>query len=168
MERVIGIFKQSHCSALAELVDEGSKLLKIRERVPGTLQEEHGDLYIEQVGRALSGRASRRMERESEEGERTNVRNGCAGLGLRGHAPAEGAPSGDNGQFRHQAARFPDSRADRGLSQHGRVRPSCALFHVRELIAQGGDATLAKFGCYSFKEGMGHARPRAMCHHIAS
>jgi len=92
------------------------------------------------IGSGLAGR----MEREAEESEAAYPGQRRFGLSLRGHPPAKRASTGEQRQVRGELRRLRHRSADGRMRNPGRIDPLPALLHVRELEAQGGDASLLK------------------------
>ena len=90
-----------------------------------------------------------------------------ARLRLRRHAAAEGFAAGNQRQLRHGARRRGDGGADGRVREMRRIGPSCAALHRGKLIAQRGDAALAKLRRDRRQERMMHSRAGAMGEHVA-
>lgn len=54
MERVVGILNGYQCRRISEPFDEWHQMLHGRERIARSLQEEHGDMHLSKVLRAIS------------------------------------------------------------------------------------------------------------------
>ena len=139
--------------------------LQVGQHVARSLQEQHRDLDVEQVPGALVRRPSRRMQREPEEGQAADARQRRSRLGLRSHAAAERLAAGNERQRRQKPGGCGNRGADRGLGDVRRIGPPGPLFHVRELIAQGGDAALREPLRHALQERMRHAGSRAVRQH---
>src|SRR6185295_3830272 len=97
------------------------------------------------------------MEWKSEEYEAADSRKRRSRLRLRCHSPAEGLTTGKKWQVRRKPRGLGGCSADRGMTQRRWIRPPGASFHVRELIAQRGNAERVEFHGDGSQEGMLHA-----------
>ena len=167
MEGMIGIREQPQGCARAKPLNESPEQLLVGKLVAVSLQKQHRHVDLEQMAAAIVGRPSSRMQREAEKGETLNARQGRFRLRLRRHPAAERFAASNQGQSRGQPSGLGDGGADSGMGEAGRIWSPGASFHVRELIAQGGNVPLAKLCRHGFHERVGHARPRAMGQHVA-
>ncbi len=86
---MIGVREKVEGGAGAEAVDEGLEEIELGEFVAAPLEEEHGDLDIEEMfGAGVRGFAGR-MEGKANENEAAHAGQRGLGLGLRGHAAAK-------------------------------------------------------------------------------
>ena len=86
-----------------ECAAERLELGKRGEGISRPLQEQHGNAHIEKMIGAIARRPPCRMQRKAEKGEAAPAGERCRGLGLRGHAAAEGFAAGDQWEARKQA-----------------------------------------------------------------
>ena len=139
-----------------------------RERL-GCLRDWCTDLSLPAVvGRAISGRLPGRVQRKSKEGEAPYPRQRLERLRLRGHAAAEGLAAGEQRQARPSLHGFGHGGAHGGMRQRRRVDALATGFHVRELVAQAGDAAGGQALRGPGHEGVRHAGAGAMRQHITS
>ena len=82
MEGVVSAGEKLEGGARAKAFAEGIEEIEIREVVAGALEEEHWDLNIEKVLRAIIGRLTGRVQREAKEYQSAHFRQGRCGLGL--------------------------------------------------------------------------------------
>lgn len=61
---------------LAQAVEDGPQKLQVGQAVTGPLNEEHGDLDSAEVVRSIGSRAPGRVEREAEEDQTADARQG--------------------------------------------------------------------------------------------
>jgi hypothetical protein len=74
-------------------------------------------------------------------------------LRLRCHSPAERFAAGDEGKVGQKAFDLSHGGANRRVGDRRRVGPFASPLHIRELIAQRGDAALGKPGSDRDHEG---------------
>ena len=82
------------------------------------------------------------------------------GLGLRGHAAAEGFAAGEQGHTGEKAGSFANGSANRGVSDSGWVCAFGTLFHVGKLVAKRRDV--------AFGEAFGNGGHKGVSHSCAS
>src|SRR5262249_53884916 len=140
---------------------------KLGELVAAALQKQHRDLDREKMLATLVRRPSRRMQGKAEEGEAADARQGRCGLRLRGHAAAEGLAAGDQRKRRRKLRGCGHGSPNGRMRKFGRVGPPGALFHVRKLIAQRGDAALTKLPRDDVHEWVEHSSSRAVREDVA-
>src|SRR3954467_15602438 len=92
------------------------------------------------------------MQRKADKDEAVHARQWRNGVRLRGHAPAERFPSGNERQRGREQGGLRYGGAHRGLCKLRSIGPLAAPFHIRELIAQGGDVAGGEPGGYSLHE----------------
>ena len=131
------------------------------------LQKQHRDLDREKMLATLVRRPSRRMQGKAEEGEAADARQGRCGLRLRGHAAAEGLAAGDQRKCRCKLRGCGHGSPNGRMRKFGRVGPPSALFHVRKLITQRGDAALTKLPRDDIHERVEHSGSRPMREDVA-
>src|ERR1043166_4979064 len=102
---MIGILNELQRRACAECRAKRLELIQHRQWVAGPLQEQHGDVDVEQMFATLLRGAPGWMQRKSEECQSADAGKGSCGLRLRRHPAAERLAAGDERQFRQQAER---------------------------------------------------------------
>src|SRR5262245_59044205 len=95
VEGMIAVGDLHQRCAPAELGHELAHERESGERVARTLKEEHRDLHLEEMRRALLRRTTRGVQRKAEECQAAHAGKRRFGLRLRGHAAAEGFAAGD-------------------------------------------------------------------------
>ena len=88
--------------------------------------------------------------------------SGAMRLRLRRHAAAERFAPGKKCEPRAASRGLSHGGPHGGMSHRRRIRPPAAFLHVRKLIAQGRDTTVAKAGRDPLHEFVGHPRAGAM------
>ena len=86
--------------------------------------------------RGLAGEVQRKGEKDEAGDIRQRLFRLCAG----GHAAAEGAAAGEQGQVGRHPGRLGRRRAHHRMRQPRRIGPLRPLFHVEELVAQRRDS----------------------------
>ena len=167
VEGMIGVLEEPQRRALAEPFRQRRQQREVRQRVAGSLQEQHRDLHVEQMLGALVRRLARRMQREAEEDEAADSRQRRRGLRLRRHAAAERLAAGDQRKRGRKLRGCGDGRAHGRVRELRRVGPLAPLLHVGKLVAQRRDAALAELGRDALHERVRHAGPGAVRQHIA-
>jgi hypothetical protein len=107
------------------------------------------------------------MQRKAEEGEAAHARQGRRGLRLRRHTAAEGLAAGDQRKCRRKLRGYGHGGPNGRMRKFGRVGPPGALFHVRKLITQRGDAALGELPRDDLHEWVEHSGSRPMREDVA-
>ena len=142
MERVVSTIHDVQCRSLAKSVHRAAHELKLRERVPRSLQEQHGDFDINKMFAAISSRLPCGMKREPDENQPAHMWQRFDRFGLGRHSAAKGLAASKERDVRKPLRRFAHSTADGYVSYSRRVWPLPASFHVRKLKSHRGDPSL--------------------------
>ncbi|RYG31753.1 MAG: hypothetical protein EON93_12420, partial [Burkholderiales bacterium] len=140
VEGVVGVLGQNELCSFAEAFHNRLQEIELRKLVIRALQEEHRDFDSGQVISAVCAGLAGRVKRESEEDEAFHFGEWISELRLAGHAGAEGAAAGEEREIASEFSGIGDSGSGGGLSYGRIVRAFGAAFHVREIVAQRGDA----------------------------
>jgi hypothetical protein len=159
---VIRVLKQAQRRMPPEPGHEGLQQPEIRERIPTALEEQHRDANLSEVLAPLVRGSAGGMQGEAEKRQRANPGKRRRGLRLRRHSPAERPPARDEGKASGQSGGLRDRGANGCMGEARRIRSFRALFHERELVAEGRDLTLRQSERDGFQERVAHARARAM------
>jgi len=89
MKGMIRVLKQFQRGSWAELLAERLKKFHARQLIARALQEQHGNLHIEEVFRPVRRRLAGRMQRKSKEDQATHSGKRRQRLRLRRHSPTE-------------------------------------------------------------------------------
>ena len=141
-----------------QFLEHSSEQIQLRQVVARSLQEEHGEVRLAQVRRALDAGPLCRMEGKADEAEAEHPGERAGRLGLRGHAPAEGLASREEGQ--------PMRGAGRHRLAHARVQDFCRVDaaptfrHVGEVVAKGRHPLPGERVRERLQERMAHAGAR--------
>src|SRR5262249_38105323 len=122
MKRMVGRWKKFEGSTCAKLFDEGFQQFQLSKLVATALQEEHRDLYLEQVLCPLCRRLARRMQGKAQENKTLHAEERRCGLRLRGHPTAKGFAAREQWQFRNQPGSRDHRRVDGGLGKFRGIR----------------------------------------------
>lgn len=139
VKAVVCGFKDVQRREAAQFFDDGPEKFEIRERVACALQKKHGHRDFCQMVGALGRGIAGRMEGETEEHEAANVGKQILRGGLRGHAAAHGFSAGEQ---RKSGRRFTGRAKGSGYRRgeyRRRIGTATAFFHIRKLIAEGGN-----------------------------
>jgi len=166
--RFLAASVQGHLSTLTSMVRvyDGPFLRSLNLRSMG-MDVMPEILYKAKMLGARVRRLPGRMQRKAEEGEAADARQGRCGLRLRGHAAAEGLAAGDQRKCRCKLRGCGHGSPNGRMRKFGRVGPPGALFHVRKLITQRGDAALTKLPRDDIHEWVEHSGSRPMGEDVA-
>ena len=159
MKGVIGVLQQCQGSAIPQLLDQWLEEAQVRKRIVRALQEQHGNLHIEEVlGARLRG-ARGWMQRECEEREPSHVGKRYRRLRLGSHPAAEGSsPCHERQARRTPGAKPPRQKrayvlADNQLAITGSGwDPELLRLELGELKLTGFDLSLTGFGDLELKD----------------
>jgi hypothetical protein len=140
---------------------------EVRELVARPLEEEHRNPDRGQMHATFVGRLSRRMQRESQKHEAAHAGQRRHRLRLRRHAAAERFAAREQRHSRQERRCRRDGGTNGGMRDLGSVHALAAAFHVREVVAQRGDAPLGEVVGKGGQERLLHPRTRPVCHHVA-
>ena len=87
MEGMIAVLDGDECGALAKRLRKLAHQSDVGQRITGSLQEQHGDLHIEEMGGALLRGATSRLQWKAEESETAHMRERSFGLRKQQCAP---------------------------------------------------------------------------------
>ncbi len=138
--------------------DNWSEQSWLREVIPTSLNEQHGDPHLLKVRSAFRARSARGMQRERQEHQSADPWQRSLCLRLRSHASAKRPAPRDERQIRCQACGLRNGSTNRRVTQRGRIRPLAPFLPVGELITQRGDAALGEPGCNGLHRRMLHSR----------
>src|SRR5215204_313999 len=135
VKRMVRIREQLQAGAVAERRAQRLDLTQFGELVARALQEQHGDMHVEQMLAPLLRRGSGGMQGKSEEGQSAHSGQRREGLRLRRHPAAERFAAGNEGQVRYAPRGFAHGGADGGVRELWWIGPPAAPLHIGKLIA---------------------------------
>src|SRR5262245_17654780 len=118
---MIGILKELERRASAKLFTRAFQKLQFRKFIAGALQEEHQDLHIKQVLRAVDRWFAGWMERKSQENQAADSGQRRLRLRLGSHSSAKRFAAGEKRQLRNQPRCFEYGGANGSVRYFRRV-----------------------------------------------
>src|SRR5436190_133266 len=159
MKRMIRLGEKLECRARSQSMADVLDQVQGRELIASALEEEHRDFYAGKMLGTFLRRLAGRMEWKPGKDQTAHSVQRGERLCLGSHAAAEGLATGKQREPGKNAFCFLDGSTHDRMRDLRRVRSrlwSCALFHVEELITQGGDIAFSQSvrnGCH---ERVGH------------
>ena len=114
----------------------GREQPKVRQGIPGSLEEEHRQMHRGEVVGTAGGRLAGGVQREAEKDQPAHAGQRRGGLRARRHAAAEGLAAREERQTKDLTRRRDRCRPNRRLRERGTVGPEGACFPRRKLEAQ--------------------------------
>lgn len=165
VERVIGRLDYVQCHSRAKLIAYRPQEFEVGEWVARSLEEKHWQSDLLQVLRALCSWPIRRVKREAEEYQASNVAQAVFRSRERGHSSSKRLPAGEERQIR---SRFRGGvyRRDDASREHSRlVRNFPPPLHIGKLESPCRYSFRREFARERLHKRMSHSGARAVRQH---